>query len=278
MGKKPFSASSTDGLHMIKISIVDSSAARRKKLVQGFRNKSIAVNEYHSRAHPESHTTDILMVHYEDDMAAILNISRSVVVYYGGAGEPDGRWDSRRDQRPYCHRFWSRPIYPTGSGSLTDDEISELVLYASAIMRGEANIKVPAFLQPPPDYSTLIALSILCQGYLAAFAPSELGLDAALNKLIKEAGAEANIIKAGAGWWLDLFGVIPESGSDNDKILEAANRLLALVKNEWTWSEVQLKPVIKLLSLIGEHSRIDETVVKSAFDKISEFLRKSGEL
>jgi hypothetical protein len=197
----------------------------------------------------------------------VLNISRSVAVYYGGAGVSDPDWPNRRDKRPNCFPFSARRINPDGSGSLTEIEISELILLASAISGGQKNIRIPSFLQPPADFTTLIALSILCQGYLAAIAPDELDLDDEFKKRIAEAGAKEAVESAGPKWWLDVF-----SFTEGD-VCEAVGRLREAIEKEWTQSDEKMKPIEKLLLSITSYSNVGEKVVKSALDAISDFLK-----
>ncbi|MCX7176044.1 MAG: hypothetical protein NT159_19395 [Proteobacteria bacterium] len=268
---------------MTSISILDGASKRKKRLASTFQDVGCQVRTFGDNDPIAEHSTDLLLVHYGNDSDDVLKVTRSVVVYFGGGGEPDGRWASRKDRGPQCHSIW-RAVAPDGSsGYLTSAEAMELVAFISDIKEGGSGT-LPAFLQTPPDYSLLVALCILCQGYLAVYAPEMLALDDQLKRLVEERSSKAKV--GGAMWWLGALGEIPDN--DGRKILpqedisDAVRRLEERLKRECKWPDETnlndrgLGPVkIMLESLTSStesEDRLEDGVVRCAFSAIDTFL------
>ena len=169
---------------MTTVFIIDREPERREAIASSF-SKNGNVQEFRHRELPSLNSNcDILLIHYRDDNADLANLDRTIAVYYGGNGEPDGDWDRRQDQRINSERVWLA-ISPNGEGALTPQEAQELITYTESLKTSDPKPK-PKFLQPPQDYSVLVAISILCQGHLVAFAHQS--DDAAVKKTIEDMG------------------------------------------------------------------------------------------
>ncbi len=255
---------------MVTIAIVDNEE-RRKAFAANFRAVGCKVLEFDSDTDITSHSVDVLCIHYRDDKEDVNKISRSLAVYYGGRGEPDDAWLTRKDTRPNSHRIW-RPI-PSATEALTQNESLELVEYVSAISDKNRGNALPSFLQPPRDVSTLIALSILCQGYIAACDPENFHLKRRLELLAEKVTAEDQFGRA--GWWLNVLLKDAKTNSPEDVAASVAE-LKVCVNQQWSWSNVSsdTKPVFRLLDSIKYDSTPTEMVVKGALLSICQFLNQ----
>lgn len=110
-------------------------------------------------------TALVTLRHFRDLQIAEGN-DTVITVYFGGNGGQD-------DAAPpdALYRIW-RPV-SAGSGYLNNSEASELLKFAKGIKKKEEDIRPPNFLRDPRVFFMLPALSILCQGYLAAHALPE---------------------------------------------------------------------------------------------------------
>ena len=153
---------------MAIVFIIDKEPDRREKIAQSF-SQNNEVREFWINDLPSRNSDcDILLIHYRDDNSYLATIGRTIAVYYGGGGESDPKWDTRSDKRKNSERI-CRAISPNGEGALTQQEAQGLIAYTESLETSDREPK-PKFLQPPQDFYTLVAISILCQGHLIAFA------------------------------------------------------------------------------------------------------------
>lgn len=232
------------------------------------------VSEYHARAPLNNHQTGILLIHYGDDSPEVLHVERVVTVYYGGAGEPSERetserWDKRQDKRENVERIW-RAVSRDEEVSLTISEAEELKRYATALSGGLQPEK-PAFLKPSQSYQSLVALAILCQGYLVASDPKWAGLSVPMRQVVLESGA-ANMVASNIYWELP-FAELDTEGTGNPVF--AVQKLEARVRTEWTGSTVSRDPVDKLLSEIAHRNVRNKPVVEKALSAIQEYFDRA---
>jgi hypothetical protein len=108
----------------------------------------------------------VTLRHFRDLSVAARN-KTALTVYFGGNGGNDNAAPADAE-----YRIW-RPVN-AGSGILSPSEARELIEFAKQKEAGQPDAPLPNFLKNPRAVFMLPALSILCQGFLAAHAlPSE---------------------------------------------------------------------------------------------------------
>lgn len=107
-------------------------------------------------------TPDIVIVHYRDEAKKPVALAfPEMTFWYGALGEEK---DKKKDWK-VCRKLGNDSDVKR---EITVDELKELLTWAFDPKRDRKN--VPRLLKPRPSSEVLAALSVLCQGYLAAFA------------------------------------------------------------------------------------------------------------
>jgi len=211
----------------------------------------------------------VCLLHY-GDLEEILAIdvlrSAELVVYYGGSGEPDPRWkEDLPEGNKGKERIW-RKIDREGIGALTSREANQLIAYAKSLSKGDKVAK-PAFLEPSRKRNTLIALCILCQGYLAINGSENVDAKRA-SWLMPESGCKKDV-DCGA-WWLNIL--CEDEDERKQSSIKSAKKLMECVVKEWVGTKENLKPVETLIESIVSES-ISKDGVLAALTAIEGSLR-----
>jgi len=178
-------------------------------------------------------------------------------------------------------QIW-RAVGVNGDGALSAEEAIKLLEYVSRMLKGEQPDK-PSILLPPTEVEHLSALSILCQGYLAAHAegydepagseqeggwrPEE------ISDALKQMGWTEDLLASAANgqpekshelsWWTSSF-------DDTDNLIENA-------EDEWGDAEGWPKVESLLQRIIDEEGKIegkeDCATVANAYCELDERLR-----
>jgi hypothetical protein len=184
----------------------------------------------------------------------------TITVYFGGNGGNDNAAPPTA-----LYRIW-RPV-GSGSGYLTTSEAKELLVFATAIKTKQEDLRLPNFLRDPRVISLLPALSILCQGYLAAHSLQQ--ADSSINRAAEHMGLPAFLSSGGEDvallkrvlplkraetsstvWWRKVLGdsrkcvetqIVTEMGV---KSIDSTLPLKALIENIYESTLGQLQPSV----------------------------------
>lgn len=247
--------------------IVDVHLDRATKMEGSLKACGCSVTSYRTADPDPTGDFDLVLVHYTDERPFVNGLSRRLVVYYGGAGEPDSRWGKRLDQRSGSERIW-RAIDQNGTGAPTQEEAGALLTYVSALTE-QRNSPLPALLQQPRDHPLLDVLAILCQGFLVAL-PAKTHDQAVASALIAMGAkpgetlccAELLPCKPDAQYWdlvRDAFGSKPESVAKAEFCREA--------------DDPQFLAVNKLVVAVARRQKLQDAVVAEAYLALSERLK-----
>lgn len=181
---------------MFKIIIIDRRGERRKRMIESFPCEGVNSQSYWHGAPPEfGAQCNLLLFHYGDDEQCspgrINSISWDLAVYYGAGGEPDSRWPYRKAMEN-SERIWQR-VDVDGEGALSPDEAQELIKYTISLKKNGA-VPKPKFLQSPQDYTTLSAITILCQGHLIAYADESAKQKKEVKDALNEMGCNPSTV------------------------------------------------------------------------------------
>jgi len=249
---------------MLKIAINDSASQRRDKMVGAYASVG-EVDEFYAGCSTTEMANNYLIVlqHYGDrdnSFAKSLQEKAVLLVYYGASGEPDPRWDKAAKGKN-TERIWRLICDKDGNGALTQTEAKVLLAYAVELEAGRKAGR-PSILQPPKEYNTLVAISILCQGYLVANNPHEFGIDDAIQQRIRAQKAESEVV--GTSYWFDVFGNVAAMST--------------AVNKEWAGAATQGGRIYPLLDALSNERAPTEPVIRSTIREIDSFFKKNAEL
>jgi len=255
---------------MVKLAVYDNRPTRRGAMKLAFKESEII--EYYDGCDFAIGSFDVVFQHYSEmrnEKATKLRKSAKLVVYYGGNGEPDPRWEDRPDPKDSDLRIW-RPVHQNGNGALSSEEGKALVGFARS--RPFDATKKPEFLKPPESPHVLTALSILCQGFLMVSTEKSADFQTVMKLMgvqqstqIKEEERKKTIYKKA---FSNVFG---------DK---KAKTIIKNAKIEWKRlsskserNEVKFKAVESfIMAATSGNPQMDTTVINNAYMALNERL------